>query len=46
MVLITECNELGRVIDPTNPAERDQLRKDCLKQATRSNGVIDCELSR
>jgi len=43
MVVIRECNELGNAINPTNPAERDQLKKDCLRHATRSNGVIDWE---
>jgi hypothetical protein len=29
------------VIDPTEPAEREQLRKDCLRHATKLNGIID-----
>jgi hypothetical protein len=41
MVLIRECDESGKVIDPTDPAEREQLRKDCLRHATGPNGVID-----
>lgn len=31
------------MISPSNSVERDQLRKDCLKHATRSNGLIDWE---
>jgi len=34
---------MGKVIDPTDPAERDQLKKDCVRHATRPNGVIDWE---
>jgi len=31
------------MIYPTNPAERDELKRDCLKHATMSNGLIDWE---
>jgi len=41
MILIRECSDSGKVI---NPAERDQLRKDCLRHATSPNGVIDWEV--
>jgi len=42
--LIRECDDSGKVIDPTDPAERGQLRKDCLRHATWTNGVIDWEV--
>jgi len=32
------------VISPANSSERDQLKRDCLWHATRSNGVIDWEV--
>jgi len=41
MVLIRECDDSGRVISPTNSVERDQLKRDCLRHATRLNGLID-----
>jgi len=41
MVLIGECDDTSKVIDPTDLAKRDQLKKDCLRHATRPNGVID-----
>ena len=41
MVLIRECDGEGRVIPPANSTERDQFKRDCLRHATRSNGVID-----
>jgi len=43
MVLIRECDDTGKVIDPTDPPERDQLKKDFLRHATRPNGIIDWE---
>jgi len=44
MVLIRECDDSGKVIDPTDHAERGRLRNDCLRHATRPNGVIDWEV--
>lgn len=32
--MIKDCDEEGKLVCPTDPAERDQLRKDCLKHAT------------
>lgn len=32
------------MISPANSSERDQLKRDCLWHATRSNGVIDWEV--
>jgi len=43
MVLIRECDDTGKVINPTDPTERDQLRRDCLRHATKPNSVIDWE---
>jgi len=44
MVSIRVCDDLGKVIDPTYPTERNQLRNDCLRHATRPNGIIDWEV--
>jgi len=44
MVLIRECDNVVKVIDPTDPAERDQLRRDCLRHVTGSNNVINWEV--
>jgi hypothetical protein len=44
MVLIRECDDTGRVISPTNSAINDQLKRDCLRNATRLNGLIDWEV--
>jgi hypothetical protein len=41
MVLIRECDKDGKLIYPTDPAERDQLRKECLRHATGPDGVIN-----
>jgi len=41
MVVIRECDEMGREIRPVNPLDREKLRRDCLRHATQSNGVID-----
>jgi hypothetical protein len=41
MVLIRECDEEGKLIHPTDPAERDQLRKECLRHATGPDGIIN-----
>lgn len=41
--MIRECDDTGKVISPTNFVERDQLRKECLRHATRQNGFIDWE---
>jgi hypothetical protein len=41
MVLIRECDDEGKLVSPTEPAERDQLRKECLRHATRPDGIID-----
>jgi len=43
MVVIRECDERGREIYPADPLERAQLRRDCLRHATRPNGLIDWE---
>jgi len=43
MVVIWECDERGREIYPADPLERAQLRRDCLRHATRPNGLIDWE---
>jgi len=37
------CDERGREIYPADPLERAQLRKDCLRHATRRIGLIDWE---
>ena len=39
--MIKECDKSGKVINPTKPAEKDQLKRDCLRHATRSNNLID-----
>jgi len=44
MVLIRECDDTSQVISPTNFSEKDQLKRDCLRHSTRSNGVIDWEV--
>lgn len=44
IVFVRDYDELGRVISPTNYEERDKLRKDFLKHATQSNGVIDWDV--
>jgi hypothetical protein len=44
MVLIRECDEKGKLIHPTNPSEKDQLRKECLRHATGPNRVIDWDI--
>jgi len=43
MVVIWECDERGREIYPADPLERARLQRDCLKHATRPNGLIDWE---
>jgi len=43
MVVIRECDERGREIYPADPLERAQLRRDCLRHATRRNGLTDWE---
>jgi len=44
MVLIRECDEVGKLIYPTDPAERDRLKKDCLRHATGPNRIIDWDV--
>lgn len=44
MVLIRECGEEGKSINPTDPAERDQLRKNFLRHATGPDGIIDLDV--
>jgi hypothetical protein len=41
MVLIRDCDADGKLISPTDPNERDQLRKECLRHATGPDGIID-----
>jgi hypothetical protein len=41
MVLIRDCDEDGKLICPTDPNERDQLRKECLRHATGPDGIIN-----
>lgn len=41
MVLIRECDGEGWVIPHATSTERDQFKRDCLRHATRPNGVID-----
>ncbi len=43
MVVIRECDERGKEIRPLDPLERAKLQRDCLRYATRPNGVIDWE---
>jgi len=43
MVVIRECDERGREILPVDPLERAKLHRDCLRHATRPNGIIDWE---
>jgi len=43
MVVIRECDERGRELRPTDPLERDNLQRDCLRHVMRRNGVIDWE---
>ena len=43
MVVIQECDERGREIYLADPLERAQLRRDCLRHATRQNSFIDWE---
>jgi len=43
MVVIRECDKRGREIYPADPLERARLQRECLKHATRPNGVIDWE---
>jgi len=43
MVVIRECDERGRELRPSDHLERANLQRDCLRQATRRNGVIDWE---
>lgn len=42
--MIKNSDEEGKLVCPTDPAERDQLRKDCLKHATGPNGIIDWDV--
>jgi len=44
MVVIRDCDGEGRVIPPSCDLEKNQLRRDCLRHATRFNGVIDWEV--
>jgi len=43
MVVIRECDERGRELRPVDPLERAKLQRDCLRHATRQNGVIEWE---
>ena len=43
MVVIRECDERGREIYPSDPLKRARLQRDCLKHASRPNGLIDWE---
>jgi len=43
MLVIRECDERGREIRPVDPLERAKLQRECLRHATRPNGVIDWE---
>jgi len=43
MVLIGECDDTGKMVSLTNSEERNLLRRDCLKHATRPSGCIDWE---
>jgi len=40
MVLIRECDDTGKVISLTNSDERNKLRRDCLRHATRPNWEV------
>ncbi|RHN51914.1 hypothetical protein MtrunA17_Chr6g0474441 [Medicago truncatula] len=41
MVVVKECDERGIELVPSNPLDRQRLRLQCLKHATRKNGLID-----
>ncbi|KEH26360.1 hypothetical protein MTR_6g053030 [Medicago truncatula] len=41
MVVVRECDERGRELPPSNPLDRQKLRLQCLKHATRGSGLID-----
>jgi len=42
--VIRKCDERGRELRPEDPLERAMLQRDCLRHATRRNGVIDWEV--
>ncbi|RHN40827.1 hypothetical protein MtrunA17_Chr8g0359141 [Medicago truncatula] len=44
MVVVRECDEKGIELVPSNPLDRQKLRLQCLKHATRKNGLIDWEV--
>ena len=41
--MIRECDERGRELHPVDPLEKAKLQRDCLRHATRRNGIIDWE---
>jgi hypothetical protein len=41
MVLIRECDGEGKLIQPSDPIEKENLRKACLRHATGADGVIN-----
>lgn len=43
MVLLRECDEEGNYIIPSDPVERDRLRRECTKHATGPDGFVDWE---
>jgi hypothetical protein len=44
MVLIRECDGEGRLIQPSDPIEKDRLRKECLRHATGPDEIINWDV--
>jgi hypothetical protein len=44
MVLIRECDGEGKLIQPSDPTEKDRLRKECLKHATGPDRIINWDV--
>jgi hypothetical protein len=41
MVLIRECDGEGKLVQPIDPIEKENLRKACLRHATGADGIIN-----